>query len=84
MTSSFARKALLQTLGHLRRGCLDIVDGAETYRFGDRGGDLRATVVVHNEPASTSPGSLRWPGRRGRRIYGWRLVFAQSGCRDSP
>jgi cyclopropane-fatty-acyl-phospholipid synthase len=49
MTSSFARKALLQTLGHLRRGCLDIIDGGDTWRFGDRDSDLRATVVVHNE-----------------------------------
>ncbi|SPF33719.1 Cyclopropane-fatty-acyl-phospholipid synthase [Candidatus Sulfopaludibacter sp. SbA4] len=49
MTSSFARKLLLKTLAGLRHGSLKLIDGAETYQFGDPQSDLRASIAVHDE-----------------------------------
>ncbi len=49
MTSSLARKVLLQTLAGLRQGSLKLISGAETYDFGDPQSGLRACVTVHHE-----------------------------------
>ena len=49
MTSSLARQLLLKTLAGLRHGSLKLIDGAETYQFGEPHSDLRASIAVHDE-----------------------------------
>ena len=49
MSSSFARKSILQIFKRLRHGSLDLVLGGETLSFGDAASPLRACVAVHND-----------------------------------
>jgi cyclopropane-fatty-acyl-phospholipid synthase len=49
MKTAFARKTLLRMLQGLRFGGLEIIEGRETWRFGDTECELQATIVVHNE-----------------------------------
>ncbi len=49
MSSSFARKTVFRMLEKLRHGSLELICPEQSYLFGEPGGDLQASVVVHNE-----------------------------------
>jgi cyclopropane-fatty-acyl-phospholipid synthase len=49
MSMSLARKPVLQMLGKLRQGSLELACPERTYTFGDPTSDLRARVAVHDE-----------------------------------
>ncbi|MGL5359432.1 MAG: class I SAM-dependent methyltransferase [Shewanella sp.] len=48
LPDSLARTALLQALSNLPQGCLTLVEGDKSYRFGESQQDLHATLVVHH------------------------------------
>jgi cyclopropane-fatty-acyl-phospholipid synthase len=45
---SSARKLFLKSLEGLAGGSLELISGSSSLQFGD-GGELRATLIVHNE-----------------------------------
>jgi cyclopropane-fatty-acyl-phospholipid synthase len=57
MTSQVARRAVLRALAGLRGGALELVEGARTFRFGDRNAELRAAVEIRDPRAYV--GALR-------------------------
>ncbi|MCH1929009.1 cyclopropane-fatty-acyl-phospholipid synthase family protein [Shewanella sp. A25] len=46
LPDSLARKILLKALDNLPHGCLTLVEGDKSYRFGEQHSDLHATIVV--------------------------------------
>ena len=46
LPDSIARKVLLKALESLPHGCLTLVEGDKSYRFGESHTDLHATLVV--------------------------------------
>ena len=49
MSMNFAKKAVFRMLGNLRHGTLEMVCPERNYFFGEAGGGLRASIVVHDE-----------------------------------
>jgi len=49
LLTRISKNTFLRTLGSLQGGSLELIANGETYEFGDRNAELRATVVVHNE-----------------------------------
>jgi cyclopropane-fatty-acyl-phospholipid synthase len=49
MTTTFARKAIVRLLENIRHGELELICPDRTYRFGEPGAALRATIAVQNE-----------------------------------
>ena len=47
LLTSFAKSMFLRTLERLRGGSLELIVDGRTWEFGEPGGSLRATVVVH-------------------------------------
>lgn len=62
LLTAAARGLLRRSLEGLREGCLDLVEGGATHRFGDPASDLRARVVIR-DPRAWSLGA--WRGEVG-------------------
>ncbi len=49
LLTSFAKSLFLRSLERLRGGSLELISNGRTMKFGESGGSLRATVVVHDD-----------------------------------
>ena len=67
LMSGFYRSAVLRRLALLKDGCITVIDGGESLRFGDPSSTLQTTITVKEQRF--------WEGAGpGRRQWCWRVL----------